>query len=219
MSTVDHRFHHVSTGLRLVYTGLVLLFVTIFGGTILTMALGPNLMVIYAIVGLSILAQVLSIVGQFRCLDVPEKVKATGAIYASVALAVTSIALAISSAIPALGAPAWAKQFGQLLSTAGSICFLVFLGRLAEFLGDPRQIARARFVLIGTIIVMGLAFALIFVSIGMAGGPPVGGNLALVAVMGLGMLVFGLVLFVSYAKLLDGLRQQIDRHLVGRALE
>ena len=213
MSTVDLRVHHVSTGLRLVYTGLVLLFVTIFVGTILNVALGLNLMVIYAIVGLSILAQLMSIVGQFRCLDVPEKVKATGPIYTAVALAVTSIALSIAAAIPAIGAPAWARQVGQILSTAGSICFLVFLGRLAEFLGDPRQIARARFVLFGTILMMALAIAV--VALGPAGLPG-GGNIPLVALLGLGLIVFGLVIFVSYARLLDGLRQQIDRHLVGR---
>ena len=66
----------------------------------------------------------------------------------------------------------------------------------------------------GTILMMALAIAV--VALGPAGLPG-GGNIPLVALLGLGLIVFGLVIFVSYANLLDGLRQQIDRHLVGRA--
>jgi hypothetical protein len=220
MSTVDRRFHRVSTGLKLIYAGLVIVVLTFLGGMVLGAMGGKSEAVVYAVLGLAILAQILSIVGQFSCLDVPEKVKATGPIYAAVALSVTSIALSIASAIPAVAAPAWAGQVAQLLSTAGSICFLVFLRRLAEFLGDPKQISRAGFVLVGTIIVIALAIVLVVLSLGMAGGgQPGGGNVAVITLLGLGLVVFGLVVFVSYANLVDGLRKTIDRHLVGRALE
>jgi hypothetical protein len=218
MSTVDQRFQHVSSGLGLIYTSLVLLFLAILGGTILSAALGGNPMVLLGMMGVIILAQVMSIVGQFRCLDVPEKVKATGAIYTAVALAVTSIVLSIATAIPALGAPAWANQVAQLLSTVGSFCFLIFLIRLADFLGDPKQISRARFVLFGTIALFVLAFAMGGYIV-MAGGPQGAGNGGPLVLIGLVLLVLGLVVFVSYANLLDGLRKVINRHLVGRALE
>ena len=196
----------------------MLLFLAILGGAILSAALRGNEMVLLGMIGVSILAQLMSIVGQFRCLDVPEKVKATGPIYTAVALAVTSIVLSIATAIPALGAPAWANQFAQLLSTIGSFCFLVFLIRLADFLGDPKQISRARFVLTGTIALFVLGIVMgVFMAVG--GGPQGGGNAGVLILMGLVLLVLGLTVFVSYANLLDGLRKVINRHLVGRALE
>ncbi len=220
MSTVDHRFHRVSTGLKLIYAGLILIVLTFLGGMILGATGGTSQAVLYAVLGLSVLASILSIVGQFYCLDVPEKVKATGTIYAAVALSVTSIALSIAAAIPSVGAPAWAGQVAQLLSCAGQICFLVFLRRLAEFLGDPLQISRAGFVLVGTFILIALAIVIVIASFAMmGGGAPGGGSAGIIILLMLGLLVFALVLFIKYANLVDGLRKDIDRHLVGRALE
>jgi hypothetical protein len=232
MSTVDVRFQHVAAGLRLIYTGLVLsvltFLVTFLGG----MAMGGSMdfkkwnpAFLYIVVGLSILAQICAILGQFRCLDVPEKVKATGAIYAAVAPSVFSIILGLVHFIPGVEVPAWANQVGQPLSFAGLICFLFFLRKLALFLGDPKQISRSGFVLKGTIVLIALVLLVMLVTglAVMGGRPPQRGLLALVGlvalVAGLGVLILGLVVFVTYANLVDSLRKNIDRMLVGRALE
>ena len=106
-----------------VYTGLVRLS-SRSSAARSSAALGPNLMVIYAIVGLSILAQVLSIVGQFRCFDVPEKVKVTAATICASAAASRPLSVALidrSSVAGDRAALAWPGRSARSSRLAGSV--------------------------------------------------------------------------------------------------
>jgi hypothetical protein len=225
MSTIDHRFHRVSTGLKLVYTSLVLAVLTFLGIFFLSMYVGfagpggPGLAVfqspalIYGLIGVGYLGNILAITGKIFCLDVPEKVKATGLIYAAVALTVAGLALGFAKSFLGISFGR-ADSIGSLLTVAGYVCFLVFLGRLADFLNDQKQVARARFVLIGSIFagVCAVAYTMSVI----AGGkdmPPIV-SLALIVVG-----IFALILFVTYSNLVNDLRRRVDSYLVGRTLE
>jgi hypothetical protein len=225
MSTIDHRFHRVSTGLKLVYTSLVLAVLTFLGMFFLGIyigvagARGPGIelfqspVFLYGLIGVGYLGNILAIVGKIFCLDVPEKVKATGLIYAAVALTVVGLALGFAKSFLGVSFGA-ADSIASLLTVAGYVCFLVFLGRLAEFLNDSRQVARARFVLTGSILTgaIGVAYIVGLIAVGKDMPPIV--SLALFVVG-----IFALILFVSYANLLNDLRRRIDSYLVGRTLE
>lgn len=215
MLTVDRRFRRVSSGLRQIYAGFLLTVLALLGAIAILLLRERDAVLNWAVLGLSILGQVLGIIGQFGCLDVPAKVKATGAITGSVGLSVGSVVLSVAAAIPSLGAPEWAGGLASLLSLGGSLLFLVFLGRLAEFLGDPKQVARAKFVLNGTVGLLALVFVLGFLS----RGPRNRGGDVMAAAAGLGLAAFGLVLLARYAILLVVLRQELDRLLFGRTFE
>jgi hypothetical protein len=149
MSIVDVRFRHVSTGLRFTYSGLLLSALSVLCAVTLVVV-GRDATLLRIAVGLSLVAQGLSIVGLFLCRDVPEKIRATGPISSAAAMSALSIVLILARAIRWLNAPLFVAQAGYLLSAGGLICFLVFLRRLALFLGEPRQIARSEFVLSNT---------------------------------------------------------------------
>jgi hypothetical protein len=228
MSTIDDRFRHVATGLKLIYASLVLLVLLFVGGFVGgifiagraapgagAVELSPLLL---GLLALGILATILGIVGKIYCLDVPEKVKATGVIYTAVALSVVSVCFDVAKAFPSIAISLGPfATIGNWLGMAANILFLVFLGRLAEFLGSPKLVARARFVLFGSIFA-GVSFLVLLFGLPLVVFAPQ--DLAkIVGVASIVIGIFALVLFVSYANLISELQRTLDRMLLRRTME
>ncbi len=235
-ATVDVRFHRVASGLKLIYTSLILTVLLVVGSFVFGIALAAsgaarnagqvgggqavvteNAYFIYTVVAIGLLISALTIIGKVSCLNVPEKVQATGPISAAVALTVMAIILSLSQQFA--GLPESVGSIAQLLNAGAWFCFLVFLRRLAEFLGDQVQINRARSLFKGTIIA-GVLFVAFGVGLLLATQNVI--DPSNTRVLGLGMIgvsIYGLILFVRYANLVNGLRKHLARVLVSHTLE
>ncbi len=224
------RFGKVATGLKCIYASLLLLVLSIFGGGLAggiaggkaaaegrqvdQNEIGPVILVIGAAI---LVSTGLSIYGQISCINVPEKVRATNFIYAAVALNVVGTVLNIGGQAKIV--PPAAGQVGSLFQTAGWICFLIFLKRLAAFLHNDREIGRANFVLWGSICAW-ISFIVVMIGLlGVVAGGPGNANAGGAGLLGLAALaigIFALVLFISYSNLVRGLRLDIEDRLSGR---
>jgi hypothetical protein len=218
-------------GLSLVYYGIItmlicsllILFFTVAGAvtgfSILAMMAVPPLFGIFV-------AFILLLVGPIVCLAVPEETGAKGLIVGSVICQVVNLVASVVNAIaPGLIPPPLLMVLG-LCGIAANVLFVLFMKKLSEYIGRLDLSARANNVLIGIGVLAGL-FVVVFVAalgtgfaVAVAGPAAMGRGAAPAAAAGLGMacamlvgglalLIAGLVVFVLYVNLIDGLRKAL----------
>jgi hypothetical protein len=187
----------VRNGLLLIYSGLILGILDLMASFVLGLLAAVRgidltaVLVAAMIVGL--VASLMDLAGRFLCLSAPEKSQAQGAIYASVGCGVANLALAPGGyflEMPILTA------IGNLAQGCGYFLFVIFLKRLAEYIGNPQLAAKARTILIATVVVA-VAYALMIAA---SRYKPVH------ALCVLALWIAALSLFIMYANLILYLR-------------
>ena len=199
-------------GLSLVYYGLVIA----LGCMILGVVGNVMQVAILRMAALGVyLGGLLMFIGPFFCLSVPVESRARGFIIGSVVaqslnmlLTILSIAwmlIAISGgrmeAVVALGV---IFQASGLVGVIGFVLFILFMRRLAEFIGRTDLMARARNVLVTLGFVFALFVGMILVSV----AAPRGGGLV-AAVVVLAAVVAMIAGFLMYANLINSLRKAL----------
>lgn len=195
-------------GLRLIYFSLlllVLLVLAVVGGTFFaTKAAGPGpsglgFLFVFGIVGLLIAA--LSLIGGLMCVTVPQQSGGKWLVIASVVIQALSQLMVLAGTLLGLNLEVIAMI---PLSGLSLILFLLFLGRLSEFIDrdDLRRRAKRMLILLAVYVVVvittgmsSMAGALDFATVGIA------------LIGGLG----ALILFVMFANLVNDLSTAI-RH-------
>lgn len=206
-------------GLRLVYwaivTMLVVMLLIIFGAMFVRF-LGPGsqaIAVILLVGGVLIAmgAGLVMFVGQCFCLSVPVETRARGLITAAVAIQVINMVAGVGAIIIAvlLGAnpdepnPAIAgfQVVSGILGIVGFFCFLAFIRRVAEYIGDGAVVAYATKVIKLFGWLLGMYFLMIVVVIGAAlfGA---GGMLVVLGIMALVIFVMAIAGLCMYTTLL-----------------
>jgi hypothetical protein len=208
MTTIEVRFRRVSTGLKLVLSSI---FVTLVSLPLSAWARfnpehqdDPGLLL--ALTSIGWLSTVLEIIGQILCASVPAKVGATGLIRAVIAFTAIGIALGVASELTANdNGPGWLELSANACSVAGALLFVVFLGRLASYLGDSRSLEKARFLFFGAVAMLAAIFAIWISS-------PARAAIATMPLV-IGLIVFGIYLCFVYGILLNTIRRDVDRAL------
>jgi hypothetical protein len=194
MKTDPAALSKTALGLSLVYYGIVLLLLSIiltFGAAFFPAAL------IITFGGI-IIASIMMFVGPLFCLSVPAETNAKGLIIGTVALQLINFAFAV---LPAAGIElSGFEPFAQIFGVLSAICFVLFMRRLAQFIGREDLASRASNVLVLGIVVFLTAIGGI---VSMFALGPIGGILLLV------VMVMGLVLFVMYANLVNALSKAL----------
>jgi hypothetical protein len=203
---------NVAKGISLVYYGIVLALLAIIV-LAMTMVLaaaldGTAIMVIGGItaVGLAVLANILNLIGPMICLDAPPEIRSKGLIAGSVVFQLLNLALRIfiQIAIRLKEIPrekVLAAQFGSnVVGAIAFILFVLFIKRLAQFIGRSDLSKRASSVLNFWVILTILMFTGgILLSLG-----TLGALLVLVPA-----LVVGIVVLLMYVRLIDGMRKAL----------
>lgn len=198
-------------GMALVYFGIVLMLLTVLlvgiGGPLLGKR-PETLEQIFRAGALMMLASfVLTTVGPMLCLVVPKRSGAKVYVAVSVVLLMVSV---ISTGMRLLGIRILAAElYGLTLFTTllGWLFFLVFLRKLSLYIGHAKHASRASTIMTGYGAVIGVAVigGLVLDSPNLGAGPD--GLVVWSAVFVLGLLGAGLVVFVSYANLINELRK------------
>jgi len=222
-STDDPSLQKVAQGLGLIYLSIVILVGSVILmfvlGLVLTAAEGPaaprgalgGVPIVVVLGGLAmIVGYLLSLVGSFMCLATPAETGAKGLITASVVLMVLSLVLNIANFF---ARSRGTEGLTNLFSVIGGICFIIFLRRLALFIGATHLAERARNILIA--LVAGVAIIILMVILAIAGGLNAargggGGLVAIAFFLGVVLVIGGLVVFVMYANLINNLRKAIQ---------
>jgi hypothetical protein len=225
----------VALGLAFVFAGLALL--VVFGSAFIVLTAFTSLLPLVgqgAIAGALILALALHLTGQLLCLWVPAEAEARGVLLLAVAPSVLAKALAVVDLLAAvLG---WWPQPGPLLSLStaaqaasvlASVAFLIFLKRLAHYVGDGDYEIEAEGILVlwvAAIVLWALLLSLLLAASALLNSPNLLEGLTSVSLLalvflvlfvalGLLLLFVGLVTFIKYCNLLTGLRDVILRHV------
>jgi hypothetical protein len=205
-------------GLALILYGIVAvgisLLVLVFGEFV---ARGVGAGIVMVPVGVGAVAGVvvgclLMFAGPLVCLAVPAETGAKGLIVGSVLLqlALTGCVVALQL-LPVRVPPVVAPALG-LLGVVGAVLFILFMKKLAEYIGHGKLAALARSLLV------------IFAVVVLLGVANVGGNFTepvlaarasevelVQVVLGFTLLADGLIAFVMYATLVNGLRNALRR--------
>jgi hypothetical protein len=221
-SPQDPSLQRVATGLGLIYLSILIILLTAILTMVLTvvlaqgagqrMAQGGGARVVVAeartfgTIGLMagiafIIGYLLSVIGTFMCLATPAESGAKGWITASATLMVMSIVMQI--ALFAIRDPDTIRVVSSvqpLVGLVGGICFLVFLKRLAQFIGSDRLTRRAQRIL--TLLATGFALTVIMVALIVTGS-------LWAALLVIVLLIGGLIVFAMYANLLVSLKNAI----------
>lgn len=194
MRTDSAALAKTATGLSLVYYGIVLLLLSL----LLTVGAAFVPFAMFFTLGGIIIASIMMFVGPLFCLSVPAETNAKGLIIGAVAFQLINLAFAVMPAagIEVSGLESVAQIFGLL----SGICFVLFMRRLAQFIGREDLADRAGKVL-------GLGVAVFLTMIAAVGAMlvlgPTAGVLVLVAA------IMGIVLFVMYANLINSLSKAL----------
>ena len=198
MKTDTAALSKTALGLSLVYYGIVLFLLSI----ILMFAAAFFAPVLIISIGGIIIGSVLMFVGPLLCLSVPAETNAKGLIIGTVVLQVINLGFPI---LPTLGVELSGFQsFAQIFGVLSAICFVLFMRRLAQFIGREDLASRARNVLVLGIVVFLTAiggFVAIFALMDRA-------ELSFFGIM-LVVMLLGLVLFVMYANLVNALSKAL----------
>ncbi len=152
------------------------------------------------IAGIAVLVgYVMIIVGTVQCLATPEETGARGMIVASVIMTVMAFVLGVAGAFMR-DENEVVEMVSNLLSLGSTITFLLFLKRLAEFIGAASLAARAKTLLI----LMGTTFGL-----GLLLGVVAYMAAPLAVLIGLALLVIALIAFFMYLRLLRDMKLAI----------
>jgi hypothetical protein len=215
----------VGTGFRMVYTGLLLIVLSVvigfLGGCVLGAqgAVGGAAFQLLNLVtgGLSFAGSIVGLIGRFKCLAVPAAAgSAKPLISVSVGLEVIGLLLSILITIDRFGGdflPLMMKASGMLaalvFSVASTILFLLFTKTCAQYVRRRDLAATAMSVLwLWVAMVVCLVLAIVVPLLGMqAAGAGGGGNAAAAGGIGalallLAALVIGIIALIRYANLL-----------------
>ncbi len=227
LGTPSPSLTRVANGLGMIYAGIVVALLAGIGGGILfgVLVAGQNLeaaqLVGFLIFAGTIIAWILNIVGNLFCLATPAETGAQGMIYASVASMGINLIITVGVWLKIM--PDGARNVQLLFGLISGVTFLIFLRRLALFIGRLDLANRARSILIwcaGLFLALVAALAIMIGSAGFAafqaaakgraaelgnaaGGVATGGFMILV------ILIAALITFVRYANLLTYLRKAI----------
>ncbi|MEM6330158.1 MAG: hypothetical protein AAF790_07910 [Planctomycetota bacterium] len=204
----------VSIGLRLIYIAICGFVLAGLGGGILVGALGaggvgvgvPELGLIFGLVfGLLLLAMAaLQFVGLVFCVNAPPAAKASPVAIATLAFVLAGFGVSVvgSLVFDTASAEQAVEAFGSLLGFAAPVCFLVYMRRIANYIGRPDVAARSTRVFIAG------GVAVLLVVAGDAVPAPTG-NLAMAVPLVFGFISF-LVAFLMYANMVAYLRKAVD---------
>jgi hypothetical protein len=200
----DPSLQKVASGLGMIYNGILV----VFGGSILgalavvfAFGVGGAIggMVVVPLVLLALLTGVIMIiVGTLKCLATPEETGAKGLIGAAVTLYAAGFILSViwqSTKTPSF------LVANQVIWLGGSICFLLFLRQLAQFIGAGHLAERARLLLVLLGVTTGVRL------LGLIGQFV---SIPLLGLLGFGALIISLVSFFLYLGLLNRLRIAIQ---------
>jgi hypothetical protein len=209
----DPGWRRVRSGLSNIYYSIFgmifsIIVIAIAGGVYGGMFAGQNgadmpvaLTVIIGICGLAIIAAAIGIlVGQLMCAAVPENSGARGMAMGAALCLVVSVLMGMvggglhNQAISSLG---------NVISMVGYILFVLFIKRSAAYLNNaPLAASAGRFLIFGVAMVVGGVALGVIAAIGQAPG--------ILMAVGFAVFVVGLVAFVWYLKLIQGLMKTID---------
>lgn len=150
---------------------------------------------------LTTLIGIVIVVGQFMCLKTPEKTGARGFIVGATACNAVAIVLNIAQRVLGQNRPMLVVIV--IVSFAFQILFLLFLRKIAQYIGDDKNTQRATLLLMAipaSLALFGIFIAMTLLNIA-------GGTLALMLMVVAG--IVSLVLFVMYVNLLFGLGKQL----------
>lgn len=218
-------------GLSLVYYGIVTMLLCILlmllVAVVAMAASSPLFLLLMLPAGLGILvANILTLVGPIVCLAVPEESGAKGLILGSVIFQLINLVASVLGAIAPRLLPQPLPVVLNLCGIVGYVLFVLFMKKLSEYVGRLDLAARAKNVLIGFGVLVGLGVVLLVGLLGTGffaaaagpagmgrGAPPVAwapmGLLMLLGALVLG--VGSLVVFVMQVNLIDGLRKALRR--------
>lgn len=163
MSTATGSFKSTALGLKLVYVSIVVMLLALIG-MIAAMFVPLPVPAIYAIFGGFVVAPLLSLIGRCLCLTVPPETESRTYIVPAVALDLTAIA--IRGVEYFHGIPKILQDIQGPLPLLGFVFFLLFLRKLAKFVGSESETKRATDLLktgivIALIFLAGITFALL----------------------------------------------------------
>jgi len=214
---VSPSLRQTGIGLTLVYYGIVLVFLTIlvfmFGGFLAADAGGAILVLVAGAAGIGmVMACILLLAGPLVCLAVPAQSGARPYIIGSVVFQLVNICYAVFSQFVPVEIPPAAALVLNLLGVTGAVLFILFMKKLAEYIGRKRLAARARNLLVtlGVLVVLGAALGAAAI-VGALQELPEETLLPVFGVLGLGLFVVGLIAFVMYANLVNALRKALRR--------
>jgi hypothetical protein len=221
LRTQDPSLLKVGRGLGNIYLGIVIAILAVIGGVLLAAVTGAagaaaggrqgaagGFFIVVLIAGVAVLVgYIMIIVGTLQCLATPEETGARGLIIASVIMAIMAFVLGVASAIMGGDAADGATSQGEimnsvsnLLSLGSQITFLLFLKKLAEFIGASSLSARAKTLLI----LMGATFALgLILGVTLYAAAPLG------ILIGIALFVIAIVSFFMYLRLLRDMKLAI----------
>lgn len=164
---VDYsRLTGVENGLRIVYYGIVAIIVCVI------LAIPASFLMptfVLAALAFAVIGWLMVTFGPFFCLTAPPETRARGLIIASISLNVIALILRF---IPATGGPGpktlWmeiAEGVGGLCGLAGSVLFLLFLMRMADYLHRPDIRSKAKTVLLGSIALVLVAIPVMLLTV------------------------------------------------------
>ncbi len=155
-----------------------------------------------------IVAGLMSLVGYLFCLSTPEETGAQTYIYIAVGAIAINTMISIISMLSIAGVVAELPQAVTLSSSViqlvGTVCFLLFLKKVAEFIARSDLAASAQNVLNISLVVMVLTVGMVLVAIA---GPVM---LSIAGILGLIVAILGIVLFVMYILLLGKMRTALN---------
>ena len=191
----------VERGLRLIYFGICGVFLSAMATAAIAIVIGPMARIGFAGVFISWL---MVIIGPFFCLSVPAKSRARVLIGASILFQLTGFFFLMGLRTGADLPPAL-RVVIQFSGVMGGILFILFLMKVARFIGREDLRRRGINLLIGSVILVVLSIAAVYLNSKVNRG-----NMESVALIAGFLTVAGaLVLFLMYANLINYLSKAI----------
>ncbi len=208
MSESAPSLRRVKNGVGMVFAGLVLLMLLTFGMLAVTGYPGESILgtewapLLLPLAGLFLAMQ---IVGQLQCLSVPPESRARWPLGVSLMLTLAAVPLSLLVLLP--NPPRWADLLPSLASNAAHVAFLLFLRRLAAYIGEGDLEIRAERVLTCWVLLFFLPYLIL---LGLLAFPLV--TTAVVTALFLVFLVFPLIVLILYVNLILDLFHALRRH-------
>ena len=227
MQTATGDFTKTRIGLSLVYFGILIVLMAIAVFTIGTVAAtytlyGPRVTQVITLAGTAglLIGGLMIFVGPFFCLAVPAATRARGLIIGSVVC--QALFLVTVTLLLVLFLPETSVTLGMVLAATltpliviaiflSKVFFVLFMRRLAIFIGRMDLAERARNILTLTAVVIASDFGLYLVANLMESGFNLVRPVPVLSIAILVLLVVSVVLFVMYANLVNALRLAIKR--------
>jgi MFS family permease len=214
----------VAMGLRLVYLGVIVVVGAVVVGGVVGFIIGAsagsaenaraaivrNASIFFVIALAGIGGRILNLVGSLFCMATPPETRAQGYISASVGTMIGALAIQIGNVLGIVQDVL--QPVNVILMAVSAITFVLFLRRMADFMGRRDLMARAKSVmawLIALIALVGVIFGLSLFATTMVNRDQALGILGLIGIVSLGTLIVGLVTAVQLTSLVAAIRRVI----------